>query len=69
MAKTYKLLDHAEPLPADEIRRLYMGYWVYIVKAVFSEYNFMPIIVRALPMLRSIWDLTAGELSMKSTDI
>jgi len=33
MSKTYKLLDHTEPLPIDEIRLLYNGFWVYIVKA------------------------------------
>jgi hypothetical protein len=36
MDKLYRLLDHKEPLPADEIRRLYRGYWVYIVKAQFA---------------------------------
>ena len=39
MEKTYKLLDHTEPLPIEEIRRLYKGYWVYLVKAKFDEYN------------------------------
>jgi hypothetical protein len=33
MEKSYRLLNHKEPLKADEIRRLYSGYWVYIVKA------------------------------------
>ena len=37
MSKTYKLLDHAGPLPIDEIRRLYNGFWVYIVKARLGE--------------------------------
>ena len=53
MAKTYKLLNHTDPLPADEIRRLCMGYWVYIVKAVFSEYNELlsgiPVVIGAMP--------------------
>lgn len=37
MAKTYKLLDHTEPMQIDEIRSLYKGYWVYIVKAELGE--------------------------------
>ena len=39
MEKTYKLLDHTEPLPIDEIRRLYKGYWVYIVKAKIGKFG------------------------------
>ena len=39
MEKTYKLLDHTEPLNADEIRRLYQGFWVFIVKAKFNEHG------------------------------
>ena len=39
MDKTYKLLDHTEPLPIDEIRRLYKGYWVYLVKAQVGEFG------------------------------
>ena len=37
MEKTYKLLDHTEPLTEEEIRELYAGYWVYIVKAELSR--------------------------------
>jgi len=37
--KTYKLLDHTEPLSIDEIRRLYKGYWIYIVKAQLGEHG------------------------------
>jgi len=37
MEKTYKLLGHTEPLTIEEIRRLYKGYWVYIVKAKLGE--------------------------------
>ena len=37
MDKTYKLLDHTEPMSEDEIRELYKGYWVYIVKAKYSK--------------------------------
>ena len=39
MNKTYRILDHAEPLDIDEIRRLYMGYWVYLVKAKLGEHG------------------------------
>ena len=39
MEKTYKLLDHTEPLPIEEIERLYDGFWVYIVKAKVGEYG------------------------------
>jgi len=39
MKKTYKLLDHTEPLSIDEIRRLYKGYWIYIVKAQLGEHG------------------------------
>ena len=37
MEKTYKLLNHTEPVSMDEIRRLYDGYWVFIVKAKLTE--------------------------------
>jgi hypothetical protein len=50
--KTYKLLDHTTPLPAEEIRRLYKGYWVFIVNATFDEYNALisgtPVVIGAL---------------------
>jgi len=39
MNKTYKLLEHTEPLTINEIRRLYKGYWVYIVKAELGEHG------------------------------
>ena len=39
MEKTYKILDHTQPLSIDEIRRLYKGYWVYIVKATIGEHG------------------------------
>ena len=39
MEKTYKFLDHAKPLPIDEIKRLYKGYWVFLVNAEFSITN------------------------------
>ena len=37
MEKTYKFVEHDEPLPLAEIRRLYTGYWVFMVNATFSE--------------------------------
>ena len=39
MEKTYKLLNHDSSLPIDEIRRLYKGYWVYLVNVKLSEFN------------------------------
>ncbi len=33
MDKTYKIIHHEEALEVSEIRRLYTGYWVYIVNA------------------------------------
>jgi len=53
MEKTYKILDHNSPLPIDEIRRLYKGYWVYIVNAEFSEINELlggrPVVIGVTP--------------------
>ncbi|MCL2224561.1 MAG: hypothetical protein FWB96_06300 [Defluviitaleaceae bacterium] len=53
MEKTYKLLDHESPLPIDEIRRLYKGYWVYLVKTELDEYNGIvsgiPVVIGARP--------------------
>ena len=50
--KTYKLVEHSEPLQADEIRRLYKGYWVYVVKAKIGEYGELlsgiPVVVGAM---------------------
>jgi hypothetical protein len=52
MDKTYRLLDHAEPLHIDEIRRLYKGYWVYVVKARLGEHGELlsgiPVVVGAM---------------------
>jgi hypothetical protein len=39
MEKTYKILNHDTPLPIAEIRRLYKGYWVFLVKAELDETN------------------------------
>ena len=51
--KTYKVLDHTEPLPIAEIRRLYDGYWVYIVKAKLTEtggiIEGIPVVIGAVP--------------------
>ena len=53
MEKTYRLLDHTEPLPIEEIRRLYKGYWIYIVKAKIGEYgdilSGIPVVIGATP--------------------
>ncbi|MCL2198272.1 MAG: hypothetical protein FWB80_05070 [Defluviitaleaceae bacterium] len=37
MDKTYKFVNHENPLPMEEIRQLYEGYWVFLVNANFSE--------------------------------
>jgi len=39
MEKTYKFVEHehSEPLSMDEIRKLYRGYWVFMVNVTFSE--------------------------------
>jgi len=37
--KTYKILNHTKPLSIDEIRQLYKGYWIYIVKATIGEHG------------------------------
>ena len=39
MEKTYKLLNHNSPLPIEEIKQLYRGYWVYLVNVEFSEFR------------------------------
>jgi len=39
MDKTYKILNHTTQLSIDEIRRLYKGYWIYIVKATIGEHG------------------------------
>jgi len=35
--KTYLALSNSELLPVEEIRKLYDGYWVYVVNAEFNE--------------------------------
>ena len=35
--KTYLELNHTEPITIEEIKRLYDGFWVFVVKAEFIE--------------------------------
>jgi hypothetical protein len=53
MERTYKLLDHMESMTEAEIRRLYMGYWVFIVKAKLTEtmglIEGIPVVIGAVP--------------------
>jgi len=53
MEKTYKILNHKEPISETEIRRLYDGYWVYIVKARMTEtggiIEGIPVIIGKVP--------------------
>jgi len=37
MEVSYKLLEHNEPLEAEEIERLYDDQWVYIVNAQYTD--------------------------------
>ena len=51
--KTYKVLDHTEPLSNAEIRRLYDGYWVFIANAKLTEtYGLIegiPVVIGTVP--------------------
>jgi hypothetical protein len=53
MEKTYKILEDAEAISEEEIRRLYKGYWVYVVNAVFNEnrefVSGIPVIIGSKP--------------------
>ena len=53
MSKTYKLLDHTEPVSMSEIRRLYEGYWVFIVKAKLTKTGGLiegiPVVIGTVP--------------------
>ena len=53
MEKTYKLLDHTEPMSEAEIERMYDGYWVYVVKAKMTEtmrvIEGIPVVIGAVP--------------------
>jgi len=53
MEKTYKLLEHTEPLTYEEIKKMYKGYWVYIVNAQFDEemrfYGGRPVVIGQTP--------------------
>jgi hypothetical protein len=37
MEKSYKLLDYKEPMPVEEIERLFDGYWVYLVNTLYGS--------------------------------
>ncbi|MCL2225936.1 MAG: hypothetical protein FWB96_13290 [Defluviitaleaceae bacterium] len=51
--KTYKLLSHTEAISKEEIKSLYDGYWVYIVKAKFTEARGLiegiPVVIGSVP--------------------
>jgi len=51
--KTYKLLDHTEPISKAEIEDLYDGYWVFIVKATLTNTGELvegiPAVIGAVP--------------------
>jgi len=53
MSKTYRVLDHTEPIPEGEIRRMYDGYWVYVVKAKMSDtmgvIEGIPVVIGSVP--------------------
>lgn len=37
MEKTYKILNNTEPMSLANIKKMYKGYWVYLVKAVITD--------------------------------
>jgi len=51
--KTYKILNHTEPMSEAEIEHLYDGYWVYVVKAKLTETGGLiegiPVVIGAEP--------------------
>jgi len=53
MEKTYKLVEHTEPMTSQAIEELYDGYWVFIVNARFTETNGfidgIPVVIGAVP--------------------
>jgi len=49
--KTYKFLNHDTPIPLEEIRKLYDGYWVYMVNVERDEFNG---IIRAIPVIAGV---------------
>ena len=53
MEKTYRFVSHTEPLPIDEIRQMYKGYWVYLVNVEFTTYDGLisgvPVIIGQTP--------------------
>ena len=53
MEKTYKLLNHTEPMTQEEIERLYDGYWVYVVNTEFTDSSGfiggIPVVIGKMP--------------------
>ena len=55
MEKTYKLLDYTEPMPIAEIKKLYEGYWVFMVNVTFDKevkgkiINAIPVVIGKTP--------------------
>ncbi|MCL1819041.1 MAG: hypothetical protein FWG36_00130 [Oscillospiraceae bacterium] len=53
MSKTYRFVNHTEPIPKAEIERLYDGYWVYVVKARAEDTGRLlegiPVIIGSVP--------------------
>ena len=37
MDKTYEILDNTEPMPIEEIKKLYDGNWVFMVNVTFDK--------------------------------
>ena len=76
MDNTYKFLDHTEPLSVEEIKKLYKGYWVYLVKAEFSKNNALlggiPVIIGAIAYdgaADGIYEKYKAEEYGESTDL
>ncbi|MDR2599818.1 MAG: hypothetical protein LBC73_06025 [Oscillospiraceae bacterium] len=53
MEKTYKLLNNTESMTIEKIKRLYDGFWVFIVKAKLTDtggiIEGVPVVVGAVP--------------------
>ena len=37
MEKTYKLLNHTEQMPIEEIKKIYDGYWIFMVNVRLTQ--------------------------------
>ena len=68
MKKTYRFVEHTEPLTRQEIEMQYDGYWVFIVNARFTETNGfidgIPVIIGKIPydgVEDGIYDKYDGE--------